>query len=74
MQTSPSPALRRFDYVLDMMSMALMNLSTLRIKGRVVQVVGTLIKACNFVLFHAFSRHHNHWQTTEVPIRTNSRK
>ena len=37
--------MRQFDYVLDMMAMALRDLSTLRIKGRVVQVVGTIVKA-----------------------------
>ena len=37
--------MRQFDYIPDMMSMALRDASTLRIKGRVVQVVGTIIKA-----------------------------
>ena len=37
--------MRQFDYVLDMMAMALRDLSTLRIKGRVFQVVGTIVKA-----------------------------
>ncbi len=40
-----SSRMKRFDYVLDMMAMALRDLSTLRIKGRVVQVVGTIVKA-----------------------------
>ena len=37
--------MRQFDYVMDMMGMALQDLHTLRIKGRVVQVVGTIVKA-----------------------------
>ncbi len=37
--------MRQFDYIPDMMFMALRDASTLRIKGRVVQVVGTIIKA-----------------------------
>ncbi|MES2480738.1 MAG: type III secretion system ATPase SctN [Pseudomonadota bacterium] len=37
--------MRQFDYVTEMMSMALQDTPTLRIKGRVVQVIGTIIKA-----------------------------
>jgi ATP synthase in type III secretion protein N len=37
--------MRQFDYVLDMMELALDEAPTLAIKGRVVQVVGTIIKA-----------------------------
>jgi ATP synthase in type III secretion protein N len=37
--------MRQFDYVLDMMEMALDEAPTLAIKGRVVQVIGTIIKA-----------------------------
>lgn len=37
--------MRGYGYIADMMSMALEETLTLRIKGRVIQVVGTLIKA-----------------------------
>ncbi len=37
--------MKTFDYVTDMMQLALEDTPTLRIKGRVVQVVGTIIKA-----------------------------
>ncbi len=36
---------RQFDYITEMMEMALHDTSTLRIKGRVTQVIGTIIKA-----------------------------
>jgi type III secretion protein N (ATPase) len=37
--------MREFDYITDMLFVALRDASTLRIKGRVVQVVGTIVKA-----------------------------
>lgn len=37
--------MKTFDYVTDMMQLALEDTPTLRVKGRVVQVVGTIIKA-----------------------------
>jgi ATP synthase in type III secretion protein N len=37
--------MRQFDYVTEMMALALQDAPTLRIKGRVVQVIGTIIKA-----------------------------
>src|SRR5690606_25733409 len=37
--------LRQFDYIGEMMSLALHDTPTLRIKGRVMQVTGTIIKA-----------------------------
>lgn len=37
--------MRQFDYVTEMMALALQDTPTLRIKGRVVQVIGTIIKA-----------------------------
>lgn len=37
--------MRQFDYVTEMMALALEDTPTLRIKGRVVQVIGTIIKA-----------------------------
>lgn len=37
--------MRQYHYIVEMMRVALQDLSTLRIKGRVVQVVGTIIKA-----------------------------
>ena len=37
--------MRGYGYIADMMSLALEETLTLRIKGRVIQVVGTLIKA-----------------------------
>ncbi|VDL05743.1 type III secretion system ATPase [Bordetella pertussis] len=37
--------MRQYHYITEMMRVALQDLSTLRIKGRVVQVVGTIIKA-----------------------------
>ncbi len=37
--------MKTFDYVPDMMQLALEDTPTLRVKGRVVQVVGTIIKA-----------------------------
>jgi type III secretion protein N (ATPase) len=37
--------MREFDYVTDMMRLSLADTPTLRIKGRVTQVVGTIIKA-----------------------------
>jgi type III secretion protein N (ATPase) len=37
--------LRQFDYISEMMSLALHDAPTLRIKGRVTQVTGTIIKA-----------------------------
>lgn len=36
---------RRFEYILEMMSLSLIDTPTLQIRGRVVQVVGTIIKA-----------------------------
>ncbi len=37
--------MRQFDYVTEMMALALQDTPTLRIKGRVTQVIGTIIKA-----------------------------
>lgn len=37
--------MRQFDYITEMMEMALHDTPTLRIKGRVTQVIGTIIKA-----------------------------
>lgn len=37
--------MRQFDYILDLMDIALAGTPTLHVKGRVVQVVGTIIKA-----------------------------
>lgn len=37
--------MKSFDYLTDMMRMALDDTPTLMIKGRVIQVVGTIIKA-----------------------------
>lgn len=37
--------MRQFDYITEMMALAIEDMSTLRIKGRVVQVIGTIIKA-----------------------------
>lgn len=37
--------MRQFDYITEMMEMALQDTPTLRIKGRVTQVIGTIIKA-----------------------------
>ncbi len=37
--------MKSFDYLTDMMRLALDDTPTLMIKGRVVQVVGTIIKA-----------------------------
>jgi len=37
--------MRQFDYILDMMQMALEEAPILTIKGRVIQVIGTIIKA-----------------------------
>ena len=37
--------MRQFDYITEMMELAIQDTSTLRIKGRVVQVIGTIIKA-----------------------------
>ena len=37
--------MRQFEYVTEMMSLALEDTPTLRIKGRVTQVIGTIIKA-----------------------------
>jgi type III secretion protein N (ATPase) len=37
--------MRHFDYITEMMEMALHDTQTLRIKGRVTQVIGTIIKA-----------------------------
>ena len=37
--------MRQLDYIAEMMSLALEDTPTLRIKGRVVQVIGTIIKA-----------------------------
>lgn len=39
------PIMRSFDYVTQMMAIALEDAPSLRIKGRVIQVVGTIIKA-----------------------------
>ena len=37
--------MRQFDYISEMMALALQDTPTLRIKGRVTQVIGTIIKA-----------------------------
>jgi type III secretion protein N (ATPase) len=37
--------MRQLDYITEMMSLALEDTPTLRIKGRVIQVIGTIIKA-----------------------------
>ncbi|MGN6580381.1 MAG: type III secretion system ATPase SctN [Bordetella sp.] len=40
-----TPRFRQFDYITEMMEVALQDTPTLRIKGRVTQVIGTIIKA-----------------------------
>ena len=39
------PRFKQFDYITEMMEVALQDTPTLRIKGRVTQVIGTIIKA-----------------------------
>jgi type III secretion protein N (ATPase) len=38
-------SMKQLDYVMDLLAMSLRDLSTLHIKGRVVQVVGTIVRA-----------------------------
>lgn len=42
---TPPPRFKQFDYITEMMEVALQDTPTLRIKGRVTQVIGTIIKA-----------------------------
>jgi type III secretion protein N (ATPase) len=43
--TKQPPSIRQFSYITEMMELALQDSPTLRIRGRVVQVIGTIIKA-----------------------------
>ena len=45
MDMETRPRIRQFDYITEMMEVALQDTPTLRIKGRVTQVIGTIIKA-----------------------------
>jgi type III secretion protein N (ATPase) len=43
--TKHPPSIKQFSYITEMMELALQDSPTLRIRGRVVQVIGTIIKA-----------------------------
>ncbi len=43
--TKHPPSIKQFSYITEMMALALQDSPTLRIRGRVVQVIGTIIKA-----------------------------